>query len=156
MNSQILPKIEELLFHEPEFIDVDMPFNAKEVENATGKRYVEQLTRSDMVIVAAKLFLTAEQKKSRGTVATEYVFDPIDVDMPFSAAEVSALTSQAYVAALGPSDMPIVGRWGQFAPSVRKDRVVHEETIAVNSIRKAFARKEFSLEDSSNCTDALA
>jgi DNA-binding NtrC family response regulator len=170
---------------EPEIIDVDMPFNAKEVEMATSKKYVEQLTRSDVPIVAAapipaadycslgqrscKKFakkgvcqqaecpiITAEKKKGRAAVATEYVFDPIDVDMPFSAAEVTALTSEAYVAALGRSDMPVVGHWGQFAPSARRVLVVDDETIVVNSIRKILSRKGFAVEEAFTCKDALA
>lgn len=169
---------------EPEIIDVDMPFNAKEVEMATSKKYVEQLTRSDVPIVAAapipaadycslgqrscKKFakkgvcqqaecpiITAEKKKGRAAVATEYVFDPIDVDIPFSAAEVTALTSEAYVAALGRSDMPVVGHWGQFAPSARKVLVVDDETIVVNSIRKILSRKGFAVEEAFTCKDAL-
>ena len=170
---------------EPEIIDVDMPFNAKEVEQATSKKYVEQLTRSDVPIVAAtpipapdycslgqracKKFakkgvcqqaecpiVTAEKKKGRAAAATEYVFDPIDVDMPFSAAEVTALTSEAYVAALGRSDMPVAGRWGQFAPSARKVLVVDDEAIVVNSIRKILSRKGFAVEEAFTCKDALA
>jgi len=170
---------------EPEIIDVDMPFNAKEVEMATSKKYVEQLTRSDVPIVAAapipaadycslgqrscKKFakkgvcqqaecpiITAEKKKGRAAVATEYVFDPIDVDIPFSAAEVTALTSEAYVAALGRSDMPVVGHWGQFAPAARKVLVVDDETIVVNSIRKILSRKGFAVEEAFTCKDALA
>jgi DNA-binding NtrC family response regulator len=170
---------------EPEIIDVDMPFNAKEVEMATSKKYVEQLTRSDVPIVAAapipaadycslgqrscKKFakkgvcqqaecpiITAEKKKGRAAVATEYVFDPIDVDIPFSAAEVTALTSEAYVAALGRSDMPVVGHWGQFAPSARRVLVVDDETIVVNSIRKILSRKGFAVEEAFTCKDALA
>ncbi len=166
-------------------IDVDMPFNPKEIEKATSKVYVERLTRSDMPIVAArpipasdycelgqrscKKFLkkgtcqqaecpivTAEKKKGRAAVATEYVFDPIDVDLPFSAAEVAALTSEAYVAALGPSDMPVVGRWGQFAPSAKKVLVVDDEAIVVHSIRKILSRKGFAVEEAFTCKDAMA
>jgi DNA-binding NtrC family response regulator len=166
-------------------IDVDMPFNAKEIEKATSKAYVEHLTRSDMPIVAAKPALaedycilgqrsckkflkkgvcqqaecpivTAEKKKDRAAVATEYVFDPIDVDLPFSAAEVAALTSEAYVAALGKSDMPVVGHWGQFAPSARKVLVVDDEAVVVNSIRKILARKGFAIEEAFTCKEALA
>lgn len=168
-----------------EIIDVDMPFNAKEIEKATSPKYVEQLTRSDMPIVAAKPIppvdfcslgqrsckrfakkgqcqqdecpiVTAEKKKGRATVATEYVFDPIDVDMPFSIAEVSALTSEAYVAALGRSDMPVVGHWGQFAPSANKVLVVDDEAVVVNSIRKILSRKGFSVQEAFTCKDALA
>ncbi len=168
-----------------DIIDVDMPFNPKEIEKATSASYVEHLTRSDVPIVAArpipaadfcplgqrscKRFLkkgacqqeecpivTAEKKKGRAAAATEYVFDPIDVDMPFSAAEVTALTSEAYVAALGRSDMPIVGHWGQFAPSAKKVLVVDDEAVVVNSIRKILTRKGFSIEEAFTCKDALA
>jgi len=168
-----------------EIIDVDMPFNPKEIENATSKAYVQQLTRSDMPIVAAKPIpaedfcslgqrsckrflkkgacqqaecpiVTAEKKKGRAASATEYVFDPIDVDMPFSAAEVTALTSEAYVAALGREDMPIVGHWGQFAPSARRVLVADDEAVVVNSIRKILTRKGFAVEEAFTCKDALA
>ena len=168
-----------------EIIDVDMPFNPKEIEKATSKAYVEHLTRSDVPIVTAKPIppadycslgqrsckrflkkgacqqvecpiITAEKKKGRAAAATEYVFDPIDVDLPFSAAEVTALTSEAYVAALGPSDMPVVGHWGQFAPLARKVLVVDDEAVVVNSIRKILTRKGFSVEEAFTCKDALA
>ena len=119
MRSQTLLKNEEVEVREPEFIDVDMPFDAKEVEEATSKGYVEHLTRSDMPIVPARLVSAADRKRIRAAVPTKHVFDPIDVDMPFSAAEVTALTCEAYVTALGPSDMPIVGRWGKSTPSAR-------------------------------------
>jgi DNA-binding NtrC family response regulator len=168
-----------------DIIDVDMPFSAKEIEKATSSAYVEHLTRSDMPIVAAKPLppedycslgqrsckrftkkgmcqqdecpiVTAENKKGRAAAATEFVFDPIDVDMPFSIAEVTALTSEAYVAALGSSDMPIVGHWGQFAPSARKVLVVDDEVVVVNSIRKVLTRKGYAIEEAFTCKDALA
>jgi CheY-like chemotaxis protein len=99
--------------------------------------------------------VTAEKKKGRAAVSTEYVFDPIDVDMPFSAAEVVALTSEAYVAALGRSDMPVSGHWGLFAPAARKVLVVDDEAVVVNSIRKILTRKGFSVEEAFTCKDAL-
>ncbi len=168
-----------------EIIDVDMPFNPKEIERATSKAYVEHLTRSDMPIVSAqpipaadfcslgqrscKRFLkkgacqqaecpivTAEKKKGRAAATTEYVFDPIDVDLPFSAAEVTALTSEAYVASLGREGTPIVGHWGQFAPSAHKVLVVDDEAVVVNSIRKILTRKGFAVEEAFTCKDALA
>ncbi len=167
-----------------DIIDVDMPFSAKEVEKATSARYVEQLTRSDMPLVAAqpipaadfcslgqracKRFLTkgvcqqeecpivaSERKKIRAAAATEFVFDPIDVDMPFSASEVASLTSEAYVASLGRSDMPVAGHWGQFAPSAKKVLVVDDEAVVANSIRKILTRKGYSIEEAFTCKDAL-
>lgn len=168
-----------------EFIDVDMPFSAKEIAKATSASYVERLTRSDMPIVAAKPIpaedfcplgqrsckkylkkgvcqqdecpiVTAEKKKGRAAAATEYVFDPIDIDMPFSASEVAALTSEAYVAALGPSDMPVAGHWGQLAPAARKVLVVDDEAVVVNSIRKILTRKGFAIQEAFSCKEALA
>ncbi len=182
--ARIVVKSEDTEAQSGGVIDVDMPFDPKEIEKATSKAYVEHLTRSDMPIVAAKPIpaadycslgqrqckrfvkkgacqqaecpiITAEKKKGRAAATTEYVFDPIDVDMPFSAAEVAALTSEAYVAALGRSDMPIVGHWGQFAPSARKVLVVDDEAVVVNSIRKILARKGFSVEEAFTCKDAL-
>jgi len=175
------PEIEE----SDDIIDVDMPFSAKEIAKATSPAYVERLTRSDMPIVSAKPMpaedycslgqrsckkfvkkgvcqqdecpiVTAEKKKGRAAVATEYVFDPIDVDMPFSTAEVTALTSEAYVAALGRSDMPVVGHWGQFGPSTNKVLVVDDEAVVVNSIRKVLTRKGYAIEEAFTCKDALA
>lgn len=58
--------------------------------------------------------------------------------------------------ALGPSDMPVAGRWGQFAPSAQKVLVVDDEAIVVNSIRKILARKGFAVEAAFTCKDALA
>jgi hypothetical protein len=110
MSSQTVLRIQEADVNEPELIDVDMPFDAGEVEKATSRRYVEQLTRSDMPIVTAQSRAYRSWKNSRASVATEHVFDPIDVDMPFSAAEVAALTSEEFVAALGRSDLPVIGR----------------------------------------------
>jgi DNA-binding NtrC family response regulator len=179
------PKAEPLADPESDFIDVDMPFSAKEIRKSTSEAYVEHLTRSDMPLVAAKPLppkdfcplgqrsckrfttkgvcqqeecpiITAEKKKGRAAAATEFVFDPIDVDMPFSAAEVAALTSEAYVAALGPSDMPITGHWGQFAPAARKVLVVDDEAVVVNSIRKILTRKGFAIEEAFTCKEALA
>jgi CheY-like chemotaxis protein len=100
--------------------------------------------------------VTAEKKKGRAAVSTEYVFDPIDIDLPFSAAEVGALTSEAYVAALGRSDMPITGYWGQFAPSAKRVLVADDEAVVVNSIRKILSRKGFAVEEAFTCKDALA
>ena len=109
MNAQKLVKIYELNTQEAELIDVDMPFDIMEVESATSGRYVEQLTRSDMPIVVAKTARPSNARNLRAAIPTDHVFDPIDVDMPFSAAEVATLTSEAYVAALGRSELPVVG-----------------------------------------------
>jgi DNA-binding response OmpR family regulator len=173
-----------------DMIDVDIPFDAKEVARATSPSYVEHLTRSDVPAVdhapkpklapdycslgqrACKKFtvkgmcqqeecpiITAEnKKKGRAVAATTFVNDPIDVDMPFSASEVASMTSEAYVAALGRSDMPVVGHWGQFAPvaNAPKVLVVDDEVVVANSIRKSLTRKGFAVEEAFTCKEAMA
>lgn len=170
-----------------EIIDVDMPFDPKELEAVTSESYVKNLTRSDMSITAAKpqaptdycslgqrsckrfakkgvcqmdecAIITAEKKKGRAIVLTDHVFDPIDVDLPFSASEVAATTSEAYVASLGRSDMPIVGYWKEFARDADNPKVlvVDDEPVVVNSMRKILMRKGFSVEGAYTFTEAMA
>ncbi len=148
----------------PTVIDVDIPFGIQEVEEATSASYIEHLTRSDVAIanIAADfcslgqrnckryikkgacrqeecpLAVAERTKDGRAAVATVHVFDPIDVDMPFSAGEVAALTSEAYVAALGPSDMPIVGQWGRFESTAGAPKVLGRAAADSNA-RKPLA-----------------
>jgi len=122
-------------------IDVDLPFDRREVAAATSPAYVERLTRSDMPIVEHKAapaadfcmlggrsckrfakqgmckqdecpIIAGERKKAaKFGKVVPIVPDPIDVDMPFSRTEVASMTSEAYADALGPSDMPNLGYW---------------------------------------------
>ncbi len=170
-------------------LDVDMPFNPNELEKATSAYYVEHLTRSDIPLAAVKPLpvedfcslgqrsckrfakkgvcqmdecpiITAEKKKGRAIVLTDHVFDPIDVDLPFSASEVALLTCENYVASLGRSDMPIVGQWRESGPAAKaaipKVLVVDDEAVVVNSIRKILAPKGFSIEAAYSGMEALA
>ena len=50
--------------------------------------------------------ITKQRKTGRLVAITSTISDPIDVDLPFSAREVAAATSDAYVAALGRGDQP--------------------------------------------------
>jgi DNA-binding NtrC family response regulator len=167
-----------------ETLDVDLPFNPKELEAATSERYVEHLSRSDMPINApnppadfcalgqrsCKRFakkgvcqmdecpiITAEKKKGRAAILTDHVFDPIDVDLPFSASEVAVITGEAYVAALGRSDMPNLGYWNESAGATDAPKVlvVDNEPVVVNSIRKSLMRKGFSVEAAYTFAEAL-
>ncbi len=163
-------------------IDVDMPFDAREVAEATSAKYVERLTRSDVSKTIApdycslgarscKRFVkqgqckaeecpivVAERKKNaRSASVASFVSDPIDVDMPFSAKEVAALTSDAYVASLGRSDLPIVGHWAEKpAGDAQKVLVVDDEAVVVNSIRKTLARKGLAVEYAYTAMEGLA
>lgn len=171
-----------------EMIDVDLPFNPKELEAATSESFVENLTRSDIPVAAARPqtpadfcslgqrsckrfvkkgvcqmdecpIITAEKKKKGKTaVLTDHVFDPIDVDLPFSASEVAAITGEAYVAALGRSDMPIAGYWQKFEQNIKTPKVlvVDDEPVVVNSVRKILMRRGFLVEAAYNFNAALA
>lgn len=122
-------------------IDVDLPFDRREVAAATSPAYVNRLSRSDMPIVEHRVamapdycslgnrsckrfvkqgmckqtecpIIAGERKKAaRFGKVISIVPDPIDVDMPFSRTEVASMTSEAYADALGPSDMPNLGYW---------------------------------------------
>jgi ActR/RegA family two-component response regulator len=181
------PESQELPEEGP--IDVDMPFDAREVARATSPAYVERLGRSDMPVVDARSQVTtppsycatgersckkfAKKGACKGEcplVAAErnkgivdvgigaFVADPIDVDMPFSAREVAAITSEAYVAALGRSDMPVVGRYEAKPPLVEKRKVlvVDDEPVVANTIRRALGRRGHAVDEAFSTQDALS
>ena len=102
--------------------------------------------------------IAAEKKKGRAAILTDHVFDPIDVDLPFSASEVAAVTGEAYIAALGRSDMPNLGYWNEPAPvkDAPKVLVVDNEPVVVNSMRKVLVRRGFSVEAAYTLAEALA
>ncbi|MFB3904224.1 MAG: response regulator [Acidobacteriota bacterium] len=81
----------------------------------------------------------------------------IDVDLPFSYAEVAAATSSAYADALGRSDLPVVGHWtkegrGGDGPTVL---VIDDEVIVVNSVRRILSRKGYRVESAFTGREAL-
>jgi len=122
-------------------IDVDLPFDRREVAQATSPAYVDHLTRSDLPIVEQRVALAPDycsmggrsckrfvkqgmckqpecpiiagerKKAAKAGRVISIVPDPIDVDMPFSRTEVASMTSEAYANALGSSDMPNLGYW---------------------------------------------
>ncbi len=146
---------------EPGLIDVDLPFDAREVARATSRSYVEHLTRSDVPVVTATTApaadycakgerscrrvlkkgicqqpecpqITAEHRKAaRSGNIVAITADPIDVDMPFSYTEVAAVAGEAYANALGRSDLPIVGFWNSERSVSRSPRVLVVDDEAV-------------------------
>jgi DNA-binding response OmpR family regulator len=171
-------------------IDVDLPFDAREVAKLTSPAYVERLNRSDVQRAetkpiapppdfcalgnrTCKRFVSkgvckqaecpiavAERRRNPKPVDLATTLnDPIDVDMPFSASEVARYTSDAYVAAMGRSDLPIVGRWPEArVPVVAEHRVlvVDDEAVVVNSIRKTLTRKGFVVDEAFTGAEALS
>lgn len=172
-------------------IDVDMPFNAREVARATSASYVEQLTRSDIPkahpveeAILPRDFCALGQRsckkfEKKGVCQTEecpiviaerkragarkpevslLTADAIDVDMPFSAKDVAAATSEDYVAALTRSDLPSLGYWyfQKKSPTARRILVVDDEVVVVNSVRKALFRRDYVVEAAFTGKDALS
>jgi DNA-binding response OmpR family regulator len=159
-----------------DIIDVDMPFSAAEVAAATSQEYVQHLTRSDMTIAAlcdlgersCKRFkskgacnqpecplVVAERKKKAPVAAAANAADVIDVDMPFSFAEVASATSEAYADALGRSDMAVAGRWNAEKATGRKALVVDDEAVAANSVRRTLSRRGFRVDEAFSGNEAL-
>jgi DNA-binding NtrC family response regulator len=176
--------VEEL--PEPGPIDVDIPFDGREVAQVTSVRFVEHLTRSDVTVTeqqappaadycslgqrSCKRMLksgmckqpecpqiVAERKKAaKAGKVISIVPDPIDVDMPFSRREVASMTNEAYADALGRSDMPNLGFWQSKTSTVPRVLVVDDEAVVVNSIRKSLVRKAFKVEEAFSGKEALS
>ncbi|MCX6553301.1 MAG: response regulator [Acidobacteria bacterium] len=163
-----LPKAKDI-------IDVDMPFDRAEVAAATSPAYVEHLTRSDVQMLdfcdlgqrACKRYkakgvckqpecplVAADRRKTAQVVATSTA-DFIDVDMPFSMAEVAAATSEAYAYALGRSDMAVTGRWNPNKATGRKVLVVDDEPVVANSVRRTLSRRGFRVDEAFSGNEAL-
>lgn len=160
-----------------QMVDVDMPFDEAELEAATSPAYVAHLTRSDTVVLdfcelgqrsckrvrtkgvckTPECPIVAKQRKTGRLVAVApAVSDPIDVDLPFSAREVAAATSEAYVAALGRGDLPVVGRWPAGKQAPRRVLAVDDEAIVLHSIRKSLSRRGFAVDEAFSGHAALA
>jgi DNA-binding response OmpR family regulator len=160
----------------PEIIDVDMPFDAAEVAAATSPEYVKHLTRSDVALAdycdlgdrSCKRFkakgacqqpecplVVAERKKKAPVPIAAQANDFIDVDMPFSFAEVAAATSEAYADALGRSDVAVAGRWNPEKATGRKVLVVDDEVVAANSVRRTLNRRGFRVDEAFSGREAL-
>ncbi len=160
-----------------DIIDVDMPFDPAEVAAATSKAFVQGLTRSDLALAvdfcplgdrSCKRFKTkgqcdqlecplnaAERRKAAKVVTVAQAQDFIDVDMPFSFAEVAATTSEAYADALGRSDMAMAGRWNPEKATGRKVLVIDDEVVAANSVRRTLNRRGFRVDEAFSGHEAL-
>jgi DNA-binding NtrC family response regulator len=166
-------------------IDVDMPFDAREVARATSASYVENLTRSDIAVAhkveraldfcpkgersckkyvksgecaeICPFVLKAQKDAAKSKVQKSFVDDPIDVDMPFSFSEVAAATNEAYAMSLGNSDMPVVGHYQKALKSITSPKVlvVDDEAVVVNSVRKTLEKRGFFVEGVFNGKDAI-
>ena len=157
-------------------IDVDMPFDRGEVAAATSQVFVDHLTRSDMPVVDfcdlgqrnCRRYKTkgickqpecplvvSERKKMAARAAGPHLADMIDVDMPFSMAEVAGATSEAYAHALNRGDLAVTGRWDSTKATGRKVLVIDDEVVVANSIRRTLSRRGFTVEEAFSAHEAL-
>lgn len=169
-----------------EEIDVDLPFDAREVAKATSPYYVENLQRGDMAIAhptqrevasdfcpkgqrSCKKFVksgeckdvcpfVAKAQKNMKQVSSSFSEDTIDVDMPFSFSEVASLTSEAYALSLGRSDIVVVGHYNKAKEISRSIKIlaIDDEPVVVNAIRKTYERKGFLVDTAFSSKEALS
>jgi DNA-binding NtrC family response regulator len=121
-----------------------------------GNRACKRVRTKGVCKQAECPIVVAERKKAARVAAVgPLVSDPIDVDLPFSAREVAAATSEDYVAALGRDGMPNFGYRSAKKPAARRILVVDDEVVVVNSIRKTLLRKGYVVDEAFTGTAAL-
>jgi len=167
-----------------DIIDVDLPFSASEVAQATSKEYVESLTHTDIPVAkkptATKAYchtgkrdcrrLTLEGKecsgecpiekkeKAKAKAAVRVVrpsLEIIDVDMPFNMAEVERATSSEYVNCLTRSEIPLAALWGRDASAKHNVLVVDDEPIVCHSVRRVLSKKSCAVDEAFDVDAAL-
>jgi DNA-binding response OmpR family regulator len=164
-------------------IDVDMPFNAREVASHTSKEYVETLTHSDIPLprkTAEKAYcytgqrecrrlvlegrecpgecilLKKERERAKSGVRVKTMSkDIIDVDMPFSIAEVERITGADYLNCLTRSDIPLASLYGRDASAKYSVLVIDDEPIVCHSVRKILSKQSCAVEEAFDVDAAL-
>jgi DNA-binding NtrC family response regulator len=164
-------------------IDIDMPFNAREVAKQTSREYVETLTHTDVPIsrktaVKAYCFLgqrdcrklvldgkecagecpLLKKEKARAKTSTNVRYlsnDIIDVDLPFNLAEVERITGSDYINCLTRSDIPLAGLYGRDANAKYSVLVVDDEPIVCHSVRKILSKQSCAVEEAFDVDAAM-
>ena len=164
-------------------IDVDMPFSAREVAKHTSQAYVDALTHTDVPIpkkVAEKAYCQNGQRECRRLVLEErecvgecplvkkekaraknitrvrpVVNDLIDVDMPFSMAEVELVTGADYMNCLTRSDIPLAALYGRNASAKYSVLVIDDEPVVCHSVRKILTPQSCAVEEVFDVDSAL-
>ena len=72
--------------------------------------------------------------------------DPIDVDLPFPAAEVQEATDPAYVGCLDRSDIPRAALYGRNIEARHSVLVVDDEPVVCHSVRRILAKHSCAVE----------
>jgi DNA-binding response OmpR family regulator len=166
-----------------DIIDVDMPFSAREVARYTSDRYVESLTHTDIPVpkkVADKAFCSSGQRECRRLVVegkecagecpivkkekaraksarrvTHRRNNIIDVDLPFSLAEIEQVTGAEYISCMTRSDIPLAALYGRDATAKHSVLVVDDEPIVCHSVRKILSKQSCAVEEAFDVDAAL-
>jgi DNA-binding NtrC family response regulator len=164
-------------------IDIDMPFNAREVAKQTSKQYVETLTHSDVPLAkkttekaycfmgqrdCRKVVLDGKEcagecpilkkEKARAKTSTNVRHlsnDIIDVDLPFNLADVERVTGSDYINCLTRSDIPLAGLYGRDANAKYSVLVVDDEPIVCHSVRKILSKQSCAVEEAFDVDAAM-
>ncbi|MCX6133890.1 MAG: response regulator [Ignavibacteriales bacterium] len=164
-------------------IDIDMPFNAREVAKQTSREYVETLTHTDVPLPkkgAAKEYCFLGQREcrklvldgkecagecpilkkekaraSKSTSVRTLSNDIIDVDLPFNLAEVERITGSDYINCLTRSDIPLAGLYGKDPNAKYSVLVVDDEPIVCHSIRKILSKQSCAVEEAFDVDSAM-
>ncbi len=149
-------------------IDVDEPFDRKEVVAATSEAFADTVGASDVQrgtpvadpmwcpkgeMICKKYFksgvckkecpIRARERKQAAKSETVYMSRSqgiIDVDMPFNFEAVAAATSPAYAAAVSRSDIPIHVAGYEAYMEGADILVIDDEPVVCNSLRRILSR----------------
>ncbi len=168
-----------------DMIDVDMPFNEREVALATSPEYVEALTHSDIPVVkkkvAEKAFCQTGERECRRLVTegrectgecplrkkereraakaagrpSRPNTDLIDVDMPFPIGEVERIVGADYINCMERSDIPRAALYGRDATARHTVLVIDDEPIVCHSVRRILAKQRCAVEEAFDVDAAL-
>lgn len=184
IEVQTLPEVDD---EEPKAhnMDVDLPFDAAELEAQTSKQFVETIRRSDLPIghrplpesycLKGEMVCTRFERQGQVCEGECPILAPnspaaaseqpapapvsteqIDVDIPFTAQEVAEYTCPGYVHSLGRFGMPMPARWPKADDeALRRILVVDNETVVCNSIRKILSRQGYHVDETDDGQDAL-
>jgi DNA-binding response OmpR family regulator len=165
-------------------LDVDLPFSAKELEQATSAEYVNALTHSDVPLakkVAEKVYCHTgkrdcrrvvtegkecvgecpilKKEKARASKGKIHVVRPtvdlIDVDLPFSIGEVEQVTGAEYISCLDRSDIPRAALYGRGTQAKHSVLVVDDEPIVCHSVRRILSKQSCAVEEAFDVDVAL-
>jgi DNA-binding NtrC family response regulator len=163
-------------------IDIDMPFNAREVAKQTSREYVETLTHSDVPLAKKKAekaycfmgqrecrklilegkecaecpILKKEKTRAKTVTSVRHLSnDIIDVDFPFNLAEVERVTGSDYINCLTRSDIPLAGLYGRDANAKYSVLVVDDEPIVCHSVRRILSKQSCAVEEAFDVDAAM-